>query len=503
MESVGIRELAEAIGGQVGGRVGGQVGGRVGGQVGGRVSDTAAAAAVTGVATDSRAGEAGDCFFAIRGPSFDGHDYVCDALGAGAVCAVVTEDWSGAAGAAAAGVLIRVGDTVRALGDMARWYRRKMGFKVVGITGSAGKTTTRQIVHHVLSRHFRCHQAQRSFNNNIGLPLTLLGADKEHEIVIAELGSSAPGEIAYLTGIARPDVAVVTNIYPAHMEGFGDIDAIVREKASIAEGLGGGDGRAGGGVFLINGDSDELVEYCSSAGLEYVTFGEGAGCDIVGAEPIADVDGGQITIEGVALRVGLCGMGNLRNTLAAWAVCSQFGISVDDFAVAAGEVAAAEMRLAVERVGRAVLIDDCYNANPTSMANALEFLSVAAAGIGGRGVFVCGTMAELGEQSARLHVELGRVAARRGVEVVLAAGEFAQEVAKGVGEICGDESKGWAFESVGQLCNNLHQFVQQDDIVLVKGSRSAGLERAVDKLRSLLGGQSGQGVNISDVRSGT
>ena len=186
---------------------------------------------IAGVSTDTRTIQKGDCFFAIAGENFDGHNYVREAFAKGAACAVVERPVEDAE------PLLKVPDVVKALGDLARAYRRMNPFKVAALTGSVGKTTTRQIVHHVLRQQFRVHQASKSFNNNIGLPLTLLGAQPETEIIVAELGANHPGEIAYLTRIAQPDVALVTNAHPAHLEGFGDLATIIREKLSIAEGL--------------------------------------------------------------------------------------------------------------------------------------------------------------------------------------------------------------------------------------------------------------------------
>ncbi len=221
-----------------------------------------------GVSIDSRTAKAGDCFFAISGENFDGHDYVCKAFAKGAVCAVVGNKFDSKE--LGGKCLLRVADTVKALGDLAREYRRKAGYKVVAITGSAGKTTTRQICCHALSRRFNVHQSPKSFNNNIGLPLTLLGADSHTEIVIAELGSNNPGEISNLTRIAAPDIALVTNVHPAHLEGFGDLQTIVREKSSISEGL------TSGGVLIVNADFEDLVDACRARGGGFVTFGKSA-----------------------------------------------------------------------------------------------------------------------------------------------------------------------------------------------------------------------------------
>ncbi|MFQ5772334.1 MAG: UDP-N-acetylmuramoyl-tripeptide--D-alanyl-D-alanine ligase, partial [bacterium] len=208
--------------------------------------DTSHDSYFTGVSIDSRTTKAGDCFFAIPGENFDGHDYVSDAFAKGAICAVINKNR--VTGHVPRGTVLKVDDTVKALGDLAREYRQQAGFKVVAITGSVGKTMTRQITYHVLSQHYHVFASPKNFNNKIGLPLTLLSASPEHQIVIAELGSNHPGEIAYLTRIAQPDIAVVTNVYPAHLEGFGDLQTIVREKLSISEGL------QPGGALIINAD---------------------------------------------------------------------------------------------------------------------------------------------------------------------------------------------------------------------------------------------------------
>jgi UDP-N-acetylmuramoyl-tripeptide--D-alanyl-D-alanine ligase len=218
-------------------------------------------ASVTGVSTDTRTIRKGDCFFALAGGNFDGHNYMHEAFAKGAACAVVERSVEGA------GPILRVQSTIQALGNLASEYRRMSGFKVVALTGSVGKTTTRKIIHHVLSRCFRVHQAQKSFNNNIGLPLTLLGAEPDTQIVVAELGANHPGEIAPLTRIAQPDVALVTNAHPAHLAGFGDLATIVREKLSIAEGL------SPDGTLIVNGDIEPLVTVCRGRGRPFRPFG--------------------------------------------------------------------------------------------------------------------------------------------------------------------------------------------------------------------------------------
>jgi UDP-N-acetylmuramoyl-tripeptide--D-alanyl-D-alanine ligase len=327
---------------------------------------------VTGVSIDSRAIQPGDSFFAIAGENFDGHDHVADAFAKGAVCAVVSKgtQFSG-------GTLLRVPDTIRAMGDWAKQYRLASDFRVVGITGSVGKTTTRQIAYHVLSRRFRTVQAPKNFNNDIGLPLTLLGADPDDEVVVAELGSNHPGEIACLTRIAQPDIAVVTSVHPAHLEGFNDLETIIHEKLSICEGL------RSGGVMIINGCFEPLVSACRGQNIAYITFGESDGCDVRPQDITHEGFGSRFTIDRTEIFLPLPGRGNVENAVAAWAVCSRLGIDIDDFAEALQTLPAIPLRTELLQIGTLTVLN-------------------------------------------RLHAELGASVAQARVRLLLAVGKFAQ-----------------------------------------------------------------------------
>jgi len=436
----------------------------------------------TAVSTDSRTIKAGDCFFALPGENFNGHDYVNDAFTKGAVCAVVSKEIQ--ASQFPGRTILKVKDTAKALGDFAREYRRQCSFKVVAITGSVGKTTVRQIAYHVLSQRFRCHQSPRNFNNTIGLPLTLLAADPEHEIVIAELGSNHPGEIAYLTRIAAPDVAVVTNVYPVHLEGFGDLSTVRQEKLSISEGL------QPDGVFIIN---NALKPATTSGVYRMVTFGESNDCDYQVQNTSSDALGSCFTIDGAQLYLPLVGPGNVENALAAWAICSQFGVTIEDFTEALKTLSAVPMRAELLQIGTLTVINDCYNANPASMKNALDILADLGRGQKRRLVFICGDMAELGQHSHRLHAELGASIAQTKVQLLLAVGKFARitaETARATacynpGRHDSQALQIECFDNTLSACNNLHEFIKDYDIILVKGSRVARLEMAVEKLREL------------------
>jgi UDP-N-acetylmuramoyl-tripeptide--D-alanyl-D-alanine ligase len=430
-----------------------------------------------GISTDSRTTKAGDCFFAIAGENFDGHDYVADAFAKGAVCAVVSKDID--AEKSAGKCLLKVEDTIRALGELAREYRRQAGYKVVAITGSAGKTTTRQIIYHALSRRFGVHQSPKSFNNQIGVPLTLLGAGPQVQVVIAELGSNHPGEISYLTHIAEPDIAVITNVHPAHLEGFGDLQIIIQEKLSISERM------KPEGVLIINGDIDRLLEACRAKGLKFTTFGKSDGCDYQAGNIRLDGPASRFTIEGVEVYLPLVGAGNAENALAAWAVCSKLGLTIDDFAQSLDTLSPVSMRTEILQIGTLTVLSDCYNANPASMRNALEILANLDPTGRRRLVFVCGEMAELGSQAEHLHVELGKNIAQAGVQLLLAVGRFAKIAAKAAQTNADYHLEIKCFENTVSACNNLHEFIKDYDIILIKGSRVTKLEILVEKLNEL------------------
>lgn len=433
--------------------------------------------AFTGVSIDSRTTKAGDCFFAIAGENFDGHDFICDAFAKGAVCAVVSKDIDEKE--AAGKCLLGVADTVKALGDLAGEYRRQAGFKVVAITGSVGKTTTRQIIYHALSGHFRVHQSPASFNNKIGVPLTLLGADRHDQIVITELGSNHPGEISCLTRIATPDIAIVTNVHPAHLEGFCDLQTIVQEKSSISEGL------RPDGIFIINGDFEALVDACRAQGIRFKTFGKSDGCDYQAKNIRSDGTVSRFSIEDTEIFLPLAGPGNVENALAAWAVCHPLGLRIEDFAQAMETLPPVSMRAEVLHIGTLTVLNDCYNANPASMKNALSTLAQLDSGQQRRRVFICGDMAELGQHAERLHTELGETIVQAGINVLLAVGKLTKIAAQAARANAGYELQVRYFTDAISACKNLHEFVDDYDIILVKGSRTARLEMVVEKLKEL------------------
>jgi UDP-N-acetylmuramoyl-tripeptide--D-alanyl-D-alanine ligase len=463
----------------------------------------AASNSFAGISTDSRTIKVGDCFFAIRGENFDGHDYVGDAFAKGAACAVISKDLSSCVMRDAyrdqkdtSYAILKVDDTVKALGDFAREYRRQCGFKVIAITGSVGKTTTRHIVSHVLSQYYRVFQSPKNFNNNIGLPLTLLGADPSDEIIVAELGTNHPGEIAYLSDIAQPDIAVVTNVYPAHMQGFGNLQAIIKEKLSISEGL------STDGVLIINANLNENLPIYQSPITNYqspvtkvVTFGKQKDCDWRFRSVVHDGFSSTFTIEGprhsgfAQIHLPLPGQGNVENAIAAWVVCSQFGLTIDDFAQTVRTISPISMRAEILQIGNLTVLNDSYNANPASMKNALNiFVSLRKTcdpDLNRRLVFICGDMAELGERAHELHAKLGISIANAGIQLLLTVGKLAKHAAEAAKRIAQHDLQAICFEDAFSVCSRLQEFIEDSDIILVKGSRTVELELVIAKLRDI------------------
>ena len=433
----------------------------------------------TGVSTDSRTVQPGDCFFAIIGPNFDGHNFLADAFTKGASCAVVSKDVP--ADKFPGKIILKVSDTVKAMGDFASWYRKDCSFKVVAITGSVGKTTTRQIIHHVLIHSFKTFQSPKNFNNFIGLPLTLLAAEPDCKIVIAELGTNHPSEIEYLSRICSPDVALVTTVAPAHLEGFGDLETLTKEKLSISKGL------APAGTLIINGDCPDLVALAKKQRKKFLTFGSNPQCDYLAKNLCSDGLSSDFKIDGVDIHVPLPGLGNASNALAAWAVCSTLGISARDFADAVETISPVSMRTEILQIGPLTVINDCYNANPASMKNALDILATLAKKEKRRAVFVCGDMAELGNHTERLHIELGQLIAKSNLGLLLTIGHLAllaADTAKNASPLLETHS----FTQSAQLCDNLHKLIKDSDIILVKGSRVNKLELVVEKLKAIYPG---------------
>jgi len=424
--------------------------------VSGRPSRPLASEAVTGVSTDTRSIRAGDLFFALRGANFDAHDYLAQAFEKGAVAAIVDRDVE------APGLTIRVDDTLKALGSVAGAYRMTLGARVVGVVGSNGKTTTKEMIAHVLGRDRRLVKAQGSFNNNVGVPVTIFQADERTESAILEIGTNHPGEIAKLGEIARPDIAVLVSVGAEHLEGLGSLDGVADEETAIFGYL-----RSGG--YAVVHDDPRILTRLHLSPEKFVTFGLTRSADL---HPTW-IEGMRFGVRGVEFRLNLLGEWNIQNALAATAVAMLHGLPLDEIAARLADFRPPKMRMERLELAGVTIINDAYNSNPESASRAVrEFARFPSMG---RRVAVIGDMRELGPTSEAYHRELGRQLADSPVDVVVAVG---REVRALLAELDGrKESHG--FESVEAMKSSLESLIRAGDAVLLKGSRSVGLERVV------------------------
>jgi UDP-N-acetylmuramoyl-tripeptide--D-alanyl-D-alanine ligase len=427
----------------------------------------------SGVTTDSRKIAAGNMFVALKGERFDGHDYVHQCLEQGAVAAMVDQR-SAVSSQLSAKPLLAVLDTRLGLGELAAYWRGKFNIPLAAITGSNGKTTVKEMLASILraaSSHDGVLATEGNLNNDIGLPLTLLKLRASHRYAVAEMGMNHPGEIAYLTKLAQPTVALITNAGAAHLEGLGSVEAVARAKGEIFEGL------AVDGVAVINVDDAYAPLWRELAAPHKVlTFGLDNAAD-VSASFVLEADAVKLmlkTPEGnVDLRLGVPGKHNLKNALAASAAALAMGMPLQ--AIVDGLQAFGGVKGRLQRkVGccGAVIIDDTYNANPASMRAAIGVL----AAIPGTKAFVMGDMGELGDDAAALHRAIGVEAKAAGVDALYALGDMTAEAVSGFG--AGAEH----FKTAEELSAAVRASMAAGVTVLVKGSRFMRMERVVEAL---------------------
>ncbi len=436
---------------------------------------------VGGVTIDSRRVAPGQLFVAIAGPRFDGHDFVAEAAARGAAAALVHRDVQAPAGFA----LVRVADTTRGLADLARHARARAEVPVVCITGSAGKTTTKEMTAALLSARGPVLKTEGNLNNQYGLPLMLLRLRPEHAAAVLELGMSAAGELRALSGIARPDVAVITLVAPVHLEFFDSVDAIAAAKAEILEGL------AEGGTAVLNGD-DPRVKRIGDAhrarGGRVLWFGHDRAHDVSAESWRGTVHGMRFTLRmgGQAEEVALPlpGPHFLMNFLAAAAVAHHLGIDSTTIAETATTLKAASHRGEVVSLGQGItLLDDCYNSNPTAVEAAVTALGLSARG---RRVAFLGDMLELGPTGPELHRQTGEKVGGR-LDVLAAVGPLASGFLEGARRAGLRPEALLAFPDSAAAAAAAPDLVRPGDAVLVKGSRGVRMEAIVDALRTRLG----------------
>jgi UDP-N-acetylmuramoyl-tripeptide--D-alanyl-D-alanine ligase len=441
---------------------------------GGSLAAGKADATVTRVSTDSRTLQSGDLFVPLRGENFDGHKFVEQAVERGAVGAMVEANWKGNISAGFG--LIRVADTLVGYQTLASNYRASLSLKVIAITGSNGKTSTKDFVAATLAKKFRVTKTEGNFNNHVGLPQTMLAANREDEIAVWEIGMNHPGEIAALAKLAAPEAAIITNVGVAHIEFMGSREAIAAEKGALAEAI------APSGTVILNADDPFSEGIAKRTGAKVVLAGIENG--LVRAIDITQHStGSEFTIlEGAhrcRAQLPVPGIHMVQNAMLAVAAGRLFGLSLEECAVGLASTPLTKARLQIREIGGIDFIDDSYNANPDSMKAALRTLVELDAE--GRRIAVLGEMGELGSESEAGHREVGEAAAALHVDELIAVGATGATIARAAAKAGLKNSA--AVESASEAAARLGKSAAPGDLILVKGSRSARMERVLEEFQ--------------------
>lgn len=435
-----------------------------------------------GITIDTRKVQKGELFVAIKGAHFDGHDFLADAAGQGASALVVKKGTTPPKNV----VCIEVADAERALGDIAKWWRSKFKIPVVGITGSNGKSTTKEMISAIAGALGEVLKTEGNFNNLIGLPLTIFRLNESHRVAIIEMGMNAPGEIARLAEIANPDIGIITNVTSAHLEKLHTVEAVANAKGELFDTM-----RADA-CAVINAEDPWVKKVGDKRSGKKIFFGMQNGLDVQFLHMDTNsLDSMELkfSVSGKEYKAKLPvpGAHNVMNALAAVSLGVALGVDIQKAVEKLENFHPMSMRFERVQLANGVrVVNDSYNANPESMRAA--FRTVGSAKRAGRFVAALGDMLELGDSSAELHKQVGMVAAQMGVESLYLVGDFAEDIAEGAKQEGLDNSQIFicteGAESVGRILENeLHT----GDVLLVKGSRGMKMERVVEYLKSSIG----------------
>ena len=429
---------------------------------------------ITSIVTDSRKAGEGSLFAAIKGARVDGHRFIPAVAEQGAVC-VLCEDKPDVEIN-----YIRVDSTLVALKGIAEYYRSLFTIPFVGITGSVGKTSTKEFISAVLAQNYNVHKTGGNFNNELGVPITLFGLEEEHEVAVIEMGISGFGEMTRLSKMVKPDISVITNIGYCHLENLGDRDGVLRAKTEMFEYL------KKDGVIILCHDDDKLRTVTDYHGIRPIFYGtgndeyraenitekglDGIGCTLIHHARMDD------SVEDVRIDVTIPTMGrhNVLNALCAMAVGTQLGLSADEIKRGLESFENVGSRNHIIKTDTLTIIDDCYNANPTSTKAGLDTLSK----LSGRRIAILGDMKELGKDELALHREVGAYAKEVGIDMLVAVGPLSEATAEGYGE-------GAYYAATVERCiDRIKRYLRPDDTILVKASHSMQFERIVEALKN-------------------
>lgn len=420
---------------------------------------------ITEISTDSRNIKQNCLFVPLVGERFDGHDYIEKAFSEGALAALTAKE------TAAKGTLILVKDTLRALQALAAYYRSLFSVPVIGLTGSVGKTTTKEMTAAVLSQKYHTLKTEGNFNNEIGVPLTVFRMEEAHEAAVIEMGMSGFGEIDRLAAIAKPELAMLTNIGMSHIELLGSQENIYRAKSEILSHI------QPNGTVLLNGDDPILRKHKEEIAQKAYTVGTDADCDATASNIVSDVSGVRFDFSGLghefSVRLTIPGEHNVWNALFACVVGILYGVKDENIVRALEDFRPTNMRMDVIECGGFTIINDCYNAAPDSMRAALKVLGAYPK----KRIAVLGDMACMGNFSKEEHLRVGKIAAEEKLEELFTVGEQARYIAQGAQEHGMSAEKIHSFQTVEQACEVLAQTMEQNCCILVKASRVMELER--------------------------
>jgi len=432
-------------------------------------------AVINKVSTDSRTIKPGELFVALRGENFEGHDFVAASAKAGGTGALVDLQWVGNVPNNFA--LLRATDTLQAYQTLAANYRRSLAMKVLAITGSNGKTSTKDFAAAVLARRFRVTKTEGNFNNHVGLPRTILEATSEDEVAVWEIGMNHPGEIAALSKIAAADAAIITNIGVAHIEFMGSREAIALEKGALAEAI------EPQGTVVLNAD-DPFTEGIAARTRAKVVLAGTTGGAVRAIEIRQSAEGSEFTIVEGAHRcraqLPVAGSHMVQNALLAVAAGRAFGLSIEECAAGLAAAPLTKARLQIKEINGVQFLDDSYNANPDSMKAALRTL--VELDTEGKRIAVLGEMRELGAESERAHREVGETAATLGVNQLITIGDTAELIAEGARTAGLDKVS--SVRSTADAAKLLGEIAAPGDLVLIKGSRAARTEEVIQQFGS-------------------
>lgn len=420
----------------------------------------------TGWSVDTRTLAAGDVFFALRGPNHDGHGYVAQAFEKGAAAVVVDHE------VACAGPALVVGDTQTALEQLGRWARVRWNGDVVGVTGSAGKTTTKDCIAAMLSAKRRVAKTAGNLNNHVGVPLSLLRLPEESEVAVLEMGMNHAGEIAHLASIAMPRIGVVTNVGAAHVENFESVEGVAAAKRELVEAL------PADGVAVLNADDARVAAFAGHCKGRSISFGISAAADVRAERVEYSTEGVKFQVKGETIESRMLGRHGVLNLLAGVAVASLYGIQVGDLKDAARLMAPGAMRGARLERGGILHFNDCYNSNPDAARAMVDLLADTP---GARRIAVLGEMLELGRLAEALHRDVGRYVAARGIPVLVGIRGAARHAVEAAREAGLNPGAACFFDDPVEAGAWVRSIAAPGDVILWKGSRGTRVELALER----------------------